>query len=159
MRGQWPDLICFWFKLGACVCAHVFHDPAQSGICIISIISTLRNNAQHATREARTPDLEVTALRSNQLSYGSRCSFGCTLSSMCLICSVLLSSVLFCFVLCCCVGSLAFSHRGRAHKRKGPEVLERCRSFACFPCILCIYFRFNMVFKHTSSVCNICNSE
>ena len=23
--GQWPDLICFWFKLG--VCAHIFPDP------------------------------------------------------------------------------------------------------------------------------------
>ena len=53
------------------------------------------------------PTLRLTASRSNQLSYGSRCSFGCTQSSMCLICSVLLSSVPFCFVLCCCVGSLA----------------------------------------------------
>ena len=33
--GQWPDLICFWFELGVCVCAHLFPDPTQSGICMI----------------------------------------------------------------------------------------------------------------------------
>ena len=57
--GLWPDLICFWFKLGVCVFAHLFPDPTQSSICILGIIFKLRDNVQHAPRDAQTPDVEV----------------------------------------------------------------------------------------------------
>ena len=104
--GQWTDFICFWLKLG--VCARIFFLIQPSQVFALSEsfqnCETMRNTLPG---RLEVPTLRLTASRSNQLSYGSRCSFGCTLSNMCLICSVLLSSVLCCFVLCCCVGSLA----------------------------------------------------
>ena len=124
-------MICFGFKLGVCVCvcecvcvcARIFFLLQPNPVFALSEslpnCETMRN-----TLPGRLgfPTLRLTASRSNQLSYGSRCSFGCTLSSMCLICSVLLSSVLCCFVLCCCVGSLAV----------------RCwLCFVLFFCVLC----------------------
>ena len=131
MRGHsrnnfdWRPVARFYlfFVQAWCVCARIFFLIQPNPVFALSESfpnsNTMRNTLPGSLE---LPTSRLTASCSHQLSYGSRCSFGCTLSSMCLICSVLLSSVLFCFALCCCVGSMAF----------------RCwLCFVLFFCVLC----------------------